>query len=132
MPARSSSASGARTSTPASTSVAVATTRCSPWLPATSSSVPVGAVASSTSSRPPADHCRRVRHRLGPARWRGGLMTTFVDRVVLHVGAGSGGHGCASIHREKFKPLAGPDGGTGGRGGSVTLLVDPQTTTLLD
>ncbi len=59
-------------------------------------------------------------------------MTTFVDRVVLHVSAGSGGHGCASIHREKFKPLAGPDGGNGGRGGSVTLVVDPQTTTLLD
>jgi GTPase len=59
-------------------------------------------------------------------------VTTFVDRVVLHVAAGSGGHGCASIHREKFKPLAGPDGGDGGRGGDVTLLVDPQTTTLLD
>ena len=59
-------------------------------------------------------------------------MTTFVDRVVLHVSAGSGGHGCASIHREKFKPLAGPDGGDGGRGGDVTLVVDPQTTTLLD
>jgi GTP-binding protein len=59
-------------------------------------------------------------------------VTTFVDRVVLHVSAGSGGHGCASIHREKFKPLAGPDGGNGGRGGDVTLVVDPQTTTLLD
>jgi GTPase len=59
-------------------------------------------------------------------------VTTFVDRVVLHVSAGSGGHGCASIHREKFKPLAGPDGGNGGRGGSVTLVVDSQTTTLLD
>jgi GTP-binding protein len=59
-------------------------------------------------------------------------MTTFVDRVVLHVGAGSGGHGCMSIHREKFKPLGGPDGGNGGRGGSVTLVVDQQTTTLLD
>jgi GTPase len=59
-------------------------------------------------------------------------VITFVDRVVLHVGAGSGGHGCASIHREKFKPLAGPDGGNGGRGGDVTLVVDPQVTTLLD
>jgi len=59
-------------------------------------------------------------------------VTTFVDRVVVHVAAGSGGHGCASIHREKFKPLAGPDGGDGGRGGDVTLVVDPQTTTLLD
>ena len=59
-------------------------------------------------------------------------MTTFVDRVVLHVSAGSGGHGCASVHREKFKPLGGPDGGNGGRGGDVTLVVDPQVTTLLD
>ncbi|RZS89771.1 GTP-binding protein [Motilibacter rhizosphaerae] len=59
-------------------------------------------------------------------------MTTFVDRVVLHASAGSGGHGCASIHREKFKPLGGPDGGDGGDGGDVVLVVDPQVTTLLD
>lgn len=59
-------------------------------------------------------------------------MTQFVDRVVLHVAAGDGGNGCASIHREKFKPLGGPDGGNGGRGGDVTLVVDPQVTTLLD
>ena len=59
-------------------------------------------------------------------------MTTFVDRVVLHVAAGNGGHGCASVHREKFKPLGGPDGGNGGHGGDVVLVVDPQTTTLLD
>ncbi len=56
----------------------------------------------------------------------------FVDRVVLHVAAGAGGHGVASIKREKFKPLGGPDGGNGGRGGSVILRVDPQATTLLD
>lgn len=59
-------------------------------------------------------------------------MVTFVDRVTLHVAAGNGGHGCASVHREKFKPLGGPDGGNGGKGGDVTLVVDPQTTTLLD
>ncbi|MGH8969010.1 MAG: GTPase ObgE [Actinomycetes bacterium] len=59
-------------------------------------------------------------------------MTTFVDQVVLHVAAGDGGNGCASVHREKFKPLGGPDGGNGGRGGDVTLVVDPSTTTLLD
>jgi GTP-binding protein len=59
-------------------------------------------------------------------------MATFVDRVVLHVAAGHGGHGCVSVHREKFKPLGGPDGGDGGRGGDVTLVVDPSTTTLLD
>lgn len=59
-------------------------------------------------------------------------MSRFVDRVVLHVGAGDGGHGCASVHREKFKPLGGPDGGNGGRGGSVVLVVDPGVHTLLD
>ncbi|MEO6703062.1 MAG: GTPase ObgE [Jatrophihabitantaceae bacterium] len=59
-------------------------------------------------------------------------MVSFVDRVVLHLTAGNGGHGCASIHREKFKPLGGPDGGNGGRGGSVVLVVDPQVHTLLD
>ncbi|QZN86650.1 GTPase ObgE [Cellulomonas sp. C5510] len=59
-------------------------------------------------------------------------MAAFVDRVVLHASGGDGGHGCASIHREKFKPLAGPDGGNGGNGGSVVLVVDPQVTTLLD
>ncbi|GHG31911.1 MULTISPECIES: GTPase ObgE [Streptomyces] len=59
-------------------------------------------------------------------------MTTFVDRVELHVAAGNGGHGCASVHREKFKPLGGPDGGNGGRGGDVTLVVDQSITTLLE
>lgn len=59
-------------------------------------------------------------------------MAEFVDKVVLHVAGGNGGHGCASVHREKFKPLGGPDGGNGGRGGSVILEVDPSTTTLLD
>ena len=59
-------------------------------------------------------------------------MATFVDHVVLHVSAGDGGHGCTSVHREKFKPLGGPDGGNGGRGGDVVLVVDANTTTLLD
>ena len=59
-------------------------------------------------------------------------MTTFVDRVVLHVAAGNGGHVCASVHREKFKPLGGPDGGNGGNGGDVVLVVDQSEPTLLD
>src|ERR1700756_3026048 len=59
-------------------------------------------------------------------------MPRFVDRVVIHARAGSGGSVCASVHREKFKPLGGPDGGNGGRGGSVVLVVDPQVHTLLD
>ncbi|MDR2565948.1 MAG: GTPase ObgE [Bifidobacteriaceae bacterium] len=55
-------------------------------------------------------------------------MAAFVDQVRMHLTAGRGGNGCASIRREKFKPLAGPDGGDGG---SVIFEVDPQVTTLL-
>ncbi|MGN6742347.1 MAG: GTPase ObgE [Amnibacterium sp.] len=58
-------------------------------------------------------------------------MATFVDSVTLHLTAGHGGNGCVSIRREKFKPLAGPDGGNGGDGGDIVLLADPQVTTLL-
>jgi GTP-binding protein len=59
-------------------------------------------------------------------------VATFVDRVMLHLQAGDGGHGCVSVRREKFKPLGGPDGGDGGHGGGITLVVDPQQHTLLD
>ena len=59
-------------------------------------------------------------------------MAEFADHAVLRVQAGHGGHGCASVHREKFKPLGGPDGGNGGRGGSVIFEVDASTSTLLD
>jgi GTPase len=69
--------------------------------------------------------CRRRGHSGPPG-------AQFIDRVVLHVQAGNGGHGCASVHREKFKPLGGPDGGNGGRGGDVILEVDPSTASLLD
>ena len=59
-------------------------------------------------------------------------MVTFVDRVVLYGQAGDGGNGCASVLREKFKPLGGPDGGNGGRGGNIVAVVDPGVTTLLE
>ena len=59
-------------------------------------------------------------------------MATFVDRVVLHAQGGNGGNGCASVLREKFKPLGGPDGGNGGRGGDVVAVVDSSVTTLLE
>ena len=59
-------------------------------------------------------------------------MVTFVDQVEVHLQAGRGGNGCVSVKREKFKPLAGPDGGNGGHGGDIVLLADPQVTTLLD
>jgi GTPase len=59
-------------------------------------------------------------------------VAEFADHVTLRVKAGDGGHGCASVHREKFKPLGGPDGGNGGRGGDVIFQVDPGMATLLD
>ncbi|MGV0326799.1 GTPase ObgE [Corynebacterium confusum] len=59
-------------------------------------------------------------------------MARFVDRVVLHLQAGDGGHGCVSVHREKFKPLGGPDGGNGGHGGDIVLEVSNQIHTLMD
>ena len=59
-------------------------------------------------------------------------MVTFVDQTAIHAQGGNGGHGCASVMREKFKPLGGPDGGNGGRGGDVIAMVDPQVTTLLE
>ena len=58
-------------------------------------------------------------------------MATFVDQVTLHLSAGDGGDGCVSVKREKFKPLAGPDGGNGGDGGDIVLVSDPSVTTLL-
>ncbi|HXS63796.1 MAG TPA: GTPase ObgE [Streptosporangiaceae bacterium] len=59
-------------------------------------------------------------------------MAEFADQAELRVQAGNGGNGCASVHREKFKPLGGPDGANGGHGGDVILKVDRSTATLLD
>jgi GTPase len=61
-----------------------------------------------------------------------GVVAEFADRATLQVQAGHGGNGCASVHREKYKPLGGPDGGNGGHGGDVILEVDASSATLLD
>jgi GTP-binding protein len=56
----------------------------------------------------------------------------FIDEATIHVKAGDGGRGIASFRREKFIPEGGPDGGDGGRGGSVIAVADRNMNTLID
>ncbi|MBN6741754.1 GTPase ObgE [Acidithiobacillus sp. MC6.1] len=56
----------------------------------------------------------------------------FIDEVRIHVTSGNGGHGSVSFRREKFIPFGGPDGGDGGRGGSVYLVAQASLNTLID
>ena len=56
----------------------------------------------------------------------------FVDEATIRVQAGNGGHGCLSFRREKYVERGGPDGGDGGRGGSVYLVAEESLNTLAD
>ena len=56
----------------------------------------------------------------------------FIDESVLEIKAGDGGSGCISFRREKYIPKGGPDGGNGGKGGSIIFRTDPSLNTLLD
>ena len=54
----------------------------------------------------------------------------FIDSVIINVASGKGGDGMVHMHREKYRPKGGPDGGDGGRGGDVILKVNPTLNTL--
>ena len=59
-------------------------------------------------------------------------MSAFIDEVEVFLKAGEGGNGAATFRREKHVPRGGPDGGDGGRGGSIVLETDSNVATLLD
>ena len=56
----------------------------------------------------------------------------FLDQAKIYVSSGAGGNGCVAFRRERNIPLGGPDGGNGGRGGSVVVLGVSDLNTLID
>ncbi len=61
-----------------------------------------------------------------------GVCLMFVDEAKIYIKAGDGGDGAVSFHREKYVASGGPDGGDGGKGGDVVLVVDDNLSTLID
>ena len=60
------------------------------------------------------------------------MASGFIDKARITVRAGNGGNGAVAFHREKYVAAGGPDGGDGGRGGSIVLVVDDNMSTLMD
>ena len=60
------------------------------------------------------------------------MASSFIDKARITVRAGNGGNGAIAFHREKYVAAGGPDGGDGGRGGSIILKVDDNLSTLMD
>src|SRR5579884_4187038 len=130
-PDRSSSASAAATSGPAAGWARAVTTRSSPCATArwcTSASARTGAASRSLQpGRLPTDGRRReAAVPPGPRARR-----SFVDVAHIEVQAGHGGRGALSFRREAFVPRGGPDGGDGGRGGSVVLYASREVASLV-
>src|SRR5438046_10697927 len=78
----------------------------------------------------------RRRHRavctFAPPAHRRTRIVKFIDEAVIEVIAGNGGNGAVSFRREKYVPRGGPDGGDGGRGGSIYAVADRNINTLID
>ena len=55
----------------------------------------------------------------------------FIDKAKIFVRSGKGGNGSVSFRREKYVPLGGPDGGDGGKGGSIVFKVDTESLLFL-
>ena len=60
------------------------------------------------------------------------MAGSFVDKANIKVTAGKGGNGAVAFHREKYVASGGPDGGDGGRGGDIIVVVDDHMSTLMD
>src|SRR3954451_10064748 len=89
--------------------------------------MPNGSAASGNSSTSPPTPCSQRAPRT-PAE----DAMKFFDEARIEVIAGSGGDGSASVRREKYVPMGGPDGGDGGRGGSIYAVADANLNTLID